>query len=536
MKLRYMFVFIFILIAIVPTTLFWMWPYSKALESEINDVKDRHLVIAKNLSTAFERYYQDVTNVFSIIDIESEEKLQSKEFDKLLTSFEFNMIAVVDHDGNTISCLFTNRLQCPQIISHDILRLAKNTVAENGVRVSTVTEDSGLSSGPILLVVKKKEDKLLLAYLSTKYIVAMGKRVAFGEKGHAAIVDQEGNVLAHPLDSWIAERKNIAKISAVQKMMDGKTGVELFYSPALKGDMIAGYTTVANAKWGVMVPQPILELKNKAKSIDETAIYVMLLGLSLALIITIPVSFILVKPLEQLINTIRLIEQGHTKTTFNVETSSAMPIEIRELKNSFFRMMNNIEIKENEISKLAYFDSHTDLPNRNYFHYLSERALSEMTESKSNGALVFIDFDDFKLVNDNYGHKLGDDLLFLFAKRLTDYFSITSTNGDLLPYFNELTDIIPARLGGDEFVILFKNISSINEVEVKIQGLFSKVFSTYHCDSNIELNLTGSAGIAVFSADGTKYEEMMKAADMAMYEAKKKGKNRIHLSLMPSFA
>lgn len=530
MKLRYMFVFIFILIAIVPTTLFWMWPYSKALESEISDVKDRHLVIAKNLSTAFERYYQDVTNVFSTIDPSSTEQFHSQDFRKLLTSFEFNMVAVVEPGGKIDTCLFHSASDCPNVISRDILQLAHNTVTAQGVKVSTVTEDASMATGPILLVVRALEDKLLLAYLSTDYIVAMGKRVAFGEKGHAAIIDQEGNLLAHPLDSWVQERKNIAKISVAEKMLQGKTGVELFYSPALKGDMIAGYTSVTNAKWGVMVPQPVSELQNKAQRIDEMAAYVMLLGLGLAILLSIPVSFILVNPLEQLINAIKRIEKGESKTALNVEISSASPIEIRALKHSFISMMNNIEVKENQISKLAYFDSHTELLNRNYFHHLSLRVLSEMAQSKSKGALVFIDFDDFKLVNDNYGHKVGDDLLFSFSQRLVNYFSIESKENDLLAYFNTLPDIIPARLGGDEFVILIKNIDGVKEIEEMIHGLFHQVFTTYRCDGNIEIHLTGSAGIALFSGENTQFETLMKTADMAMYEAKAKGKNRIHVA------
>jgi diguanylate cyclase (GGDEF)-like protein len=293
--------------------------------------------------------------------------------------------------------------------------------------------------------------------------------------------------------------------------------------------MIAGYTSVANAKWGVMVPQPVSELQNKAQRIDEMAAYVMLLGLGLAILLSIPVSFILVNPLEQLNNAIRRIERGDSKNALNVEMSRATPIEIQALKHSFITMMNNVELKESQISNLAYFDSHTKLPNRNYFNHLSLRVLSEMAPSKSQGALVFIDFDDFKLVNDNYGHQVGDDLLFSFAKRLVDYFSIESHSHDLLPYFNTLPEVIPARLGGDEFVILIRNVNSINEIELMIQGLFKQVFSTYHCAGHIEINLTGSAGITLFSADGTQFETLMQSADMAMYEAKSKGKNRIHV-------
>ncbi len=524
-----MFVFIFILMAVVPTSLFWMWPYSKALEAEINDVKDRHLVIAKNLSTGFERYYQDVTNTFSIIEIQSNEKIESKEFKELLLSLEFHVVAVVD-DKNTVTCLFNDGMDCPEIIPQNIIELANQTALTEGVSMSTVTEDTNTKIGPILLVVKKKADQLLIGYLSTRYIVAMGKKVAFGEKGHAAIVDQAGNVLAHPLDSWIKERKDMSQISSVQKMLAGKTGVELFYSPALKGDMIAGYTTVANAKWGVMVPQPISELEDKAQSIDRTAIYVMLLGVGLALIITIPVSLILIKPLEQLIHTIKMVESGGLKGALGMKTTNVLPVELKELKSSFFNMMHNLDIKEKEISRLAYFDSQTELPNRNYFHQLSEHALVNMKESNSKGAFVFIDFDDFKLVNDSYGHKVGDELLFLFAKRLSAYFSIEVKEGDEQYHFDKLPDVIPARLGGDEFVILMQNILSIKDVEMKVQGLFNAVFSTYEMKSGVELNLTGSAGISIFGPNYTKLEDIMKSADMAMYEAKALGKNRLHFS------
>ncbi|MBT8408862.1 MAG: sensor domain-containing phosphodiesterase, partial [Alphaproteobacteria bacterium] len=83
-------------------------------------------------------------------------------------------------------------------------------------------------------------------------------------RGHAAIVDHMGNVLSHPLPSWVAERRNIAKVSAVQRMMQGETGVETFFSPALKGDMIAGFTSVEPVGWGVMIPQPVDELLAKA--------------------------------------------------------------------------------------------------------------------------------------------------------------------------------------------------------------------------------------------------------------------------------
>jgi len=72
-----------------------------------------------------------------------------------------------------------------------------------------------------------------------------------------SIVDHKGNVLAHPVPSWMASARNMAKISAVCRIMNGETGIERFYSPALRGDMIAGLPSVSGPGWGVMIPQPV---------------------------------------------------------------------------------------------------------------------------------------------------------------------------------------------------------------------------------------------------------------------------------------
>lgn len=530
MKLRLLFIITFCLIVIVPMTLFWSWPFSKALESELEGVNQKHLVIAKNLSATFERYYQDVTGIFAIIDPLSEEQLKPVAFRSLLENFKFIKIMVVDNNGHVKTCLFSTQGNCLKNINDDILNLANITASGQVVQLSTVTEDNAIKSGPIFLVVKKHNNDILLGYLSTEYIVKMGEKVAFGEKGHAAIVDQAGNVLAHPLEAWIKERKNISKISSVQKMLEGKTGVEKFYSPALKGDMIAGYTSVPKALWGVMVPQPIKELEDKAQNIDETAVFVMLLGLGLALLITIPISFVVITPLENLSNTIKLIERGDAKVDFQGNSSKIIPSEIRDLKQSFSNMMGRIEKNQNEITQLAYLDSNTGLPNRNYFYMLSKKVLKKMSNGNSKGALVFIDFDDFKLVNDTYGHRVGDELLFQFGKRISAFFLLGNEETKLDFFSDSLPEIIPARLGGDEFVILLSNVEDENEVKLRIEELFKVVFSEYILYDEITLMLTGSAGVALFPDYGKTSDELMKLADIAMYEAKKSGKNTIMFS------
>ena len=527
MNIRGLLIITFCLMVIIPMTIFWAWPYSKALDLEIKEVNEKHLVIAKNLSTAFERYYQDVLGVFSILETGSQKQVNSPEFNALLNSFQFLEVAAITQNGELKTCIFSRHEQCQPVTDNAILLLAKQTLEEEQIRISTVTEAMNIDDSPLMLVVKKLGNQILLGYLSTEYIIKMGKRVAFGEKGHAAIVDQAGQALAHPLASWVETRKDMSKISAVQKMLAGKTGVEKFYSPALKGDMIAGYTNVPGAGWGVMVPQPIKELEGTAVEIDKAALMVMLIGIALACLFAIPVSLLIIKPLENLSRTINSIKSGESQVNLQFTFSRAVPKEISELKTQFAHMMETIEAKENVIAKLAYFDSHTGLPNRNYFHRLSNKALAKMITLNQKGALVFIDFDGFKEVNDTYGHKVGDELLYLFGQRLTSFFQLNNLSKSELAFYDALPEIMPARLGGDEFVILLQDIKDKQEVASIIEDLLGTVFAEYKMNQQLNLKVTGSAGIALFPEDGKEYDQLMRAADLAMYDAKSAGKNTL---------
>ncbi|WP_413700280.1 diguanylate cyclase domain-containing protein [Psychromonas sp. KJ10-10] len=530
MQLRHLFVITFCVLVIVPMTLFWVWPYSKALESEIEGVNQKHLLIAKNLSATFELYYKNVTDIFSIIPEQSDEQLKSKQFQQLLNSYKFTQIMLIDENGNVNSCLFSHKGTCLKKINEDILTLTKQTLADTEIKISTVTEDKTINSGSIFLVVEKRNSDVLLGYLSTEYLVKMGKQVAFGQKGYAVIVDQDGNVLTHPLESWVKERQNISKISPVLKMLEGKSGIEQFYSPALQRDMIAGYTRVANAQWGVMVSQPLKELEDRAQKIDTTASLLMLLGLGLALLVSIPVSFILIKPLDNLLKANRLIEQGGTNVSIQQNLSKIIPLEIRELTQSFSNIVQRIEKNKEDITQLAFFDSNTGLPNRKYFYVLANKALEKMIKRNQKGALVIIDFDGFKSINDIYGHRAGDELLLQFGQRVSAFFSLSDEETSSLLFCGPLPKIIPARLGGDEFVILLQNIEDKNEAIKEIETLFNAVFSTYILYGELTLNLTGSAGIALFPEHGESYNELMKLADSAMSEAKTVGNNTIRFS------
>lgn len=172
---------------------------------------------------------------------------------------------------------------------------------------------------------------------------------------------------------------------------------------------------------------------------------------------------------------------------------------------------NNAHI--NTIEQLAYYDHLTGLPNRLLFSDKLEQAILKTKNTDKILAVLFLDLDDFKMINDTMGHDLGDQLLIDLAKRLLDV---------LYP-----TDMV-SRFGGDEFIVLANNLTNPDEVKLiaeRILGVFEKPFKL----NNLEIHVTASIGIALYPIDGEDKEILIKNADLAMYKAKSKGRNQYEI-------
>ncbi len=162
---------------------------------------------------------------------------------------------------------------------------------------------------------------------------------------------------------------------------------------------------------------------------------------------------------------------------------------------------------EERIRQLAFYDTLTGLPNRSTLHELLEQALAVASRNLNSGAVLFIDLDRFKNVNDTLGHGAGDELIRSVALRL---------KACLRP-----SDVI-ARLGGDEFVVALTNIARPDDAALvanKILGAFSAPFFI----NGHELAVSASMGISVYPADGKTVEDLIKNADVAMFRAKDRG-------------
>jgi len=164
---------------------------------------------------------------------------------------------------------------------------------------------------------------------------------------------------------------------------------------------------------------------------------------------------------------------------------------------------------ETELRKLGYYDSLTGLANRLLFRERLEHAIGSTARVKKQHALLFVDLDQFKNVNDSLGHDIGDELLVQVGRRLSN---------------NTRRENTVARLGGDEFAILLEDIHAPYVAAKVAEQLLLELGKTVQIQG-LNLAVTPSIGIAMYPQDGETISDLLKSADTAMYHAKDQGRN-----------
>lgn len=190
---------------------------------------------------------------------------------------------------------------------------------------------------------------------------------------------------------------------------------------------------------------------------------------------------------------------------------------LQELVDSFNvmrkRIFNDIKEQEkmtNELCHMANHDHLTQLPNRNLFSDRIEQMVQFSQRNNQEFAILFVDLDDFKNINDTLGHDIGDEVL----KQVADRLKLVTRKSDTI-----------ARIGGDEFIIILSNIENLKIVERVANKITQVLGSGYHLNGK-QYYISPSIGISLFPKHGTTADEIVKCADQAMYMAKKQGKNK----------
>lgn len=198
-----------------------------------------------------------------------------------------------------------------------------------------------------------------------------------------------------------------------------------------------------------------------------------------------------------------------------------MLLSISAVSNSFgevthyvgiFSDITEMKNTEQKLESLAYYDPLTKLPNRALFRVLLRKEIENSARAREKLAVMYLDLDRFKYVNDTYGHSVGDLLLVEVANRLSNGVRKADT---------------VARLGGDEFVILLRQLDRPESAAKVAEQLIERITRAIRLQEK-EVFVGASIGISVYPDDGDDIETLMKNADMAMYRVKENGRNHYH--------
>lgn len=231
---------------------------------------------------------------------------------------------------------------------------------------------------------------------------------------------------------------------------------------------------------------------------------VFLISLILACLLNSRSQKKLAAPIQDLIN---LVDYVAKNKRYHKRLNTVRNDEIGDLISGVNAMLNTIETHEMQLTNHANYDELTQLPNRHLFIERLTHAINTAKRSQTSLVVLFLDLDQFKVINDSLGHTIGDELLVQVAAKLTN----TLRNSDSI-----------SRWGGDEFLILLESIEHTDDIESVVNNII-KELSQPTIIAGHPLQVSTSVGIARFPQDGEDSLSLLKHADLSMFHAKAKG-------------
>jgi signal transduction histidine kinase/CheY-like chemotaxis protein len=342
LRLHHLLFIAFTIIAGVPIAVLAWWEGNTSFQNELDSVRERHLLVARNLTSTMSRYVRDVEAVFGLAFESGALSHPVAGLTDLLMSLNVIHVCLLAPDGTLeaeIKGLSSDPIgNLPPSLLTDLRVLAAG--AHGQIAISNLYHDpSGL---PVFYLVKQfPAGRLGLGVVTTNYLVSLQQAIAFGDHGHAVMVDAKGQVIAHPFKDWVAASRDISGVPVVAAMMRGETGVGQFYSPAFNGSMIAGYAVVPETGWGVMVPQPIGELHRRADQVNEMATVIALVSFGGAAAMAWLLALYLARPVRSVAATAEAVLDDNDEVAVP-EFHGLVPYEIRRLGDAFNTMLDGL--------------------------------------------------------------------------------------------------------------------------------------------------------------------------------------------------
>ncbi|TCJ89124.1 sensor domain-containing diguanylate cyclase [Cocleimonas flava] len=527
-------------------------------DSAQNELKEKHLLIAKNMTLPVSQYfssYQKNLNTFvnstnlSTKNINGIKALTDKYVNTLDNFVAISFLSI--EDGSSVVSVKDEY----KIRSTGSLNSFPYHQTENKYRkydtVNSISSvlNSSVSNKPVVLmkhhIIGKDLNKIgtIFVELDLAPVREMCNKIQFGEKGHCVIVDQLGQVVAHPSKELEQQIRDISSIGIMDKMKDSMNGLWTFHSPYLNEDVVVGYSTIEKLGWGVMILQPESELVSPFKEVINTVLTWLAVGIIISLLVAYILAQQITKPLNSLV--VKSKEIGTRSDNFNLgKIPKNSPIEVSELWNALSALVSRLHKSNREVRKLNYSlskdiekataklratnrylykmssnDHLTKIANRRFFEDSVNKIIAR--KGKENVGIIVIDVDKFKFINDEYGHEAGD----LALKHIATIMKESTRSKD-----------IPARLGGDEFVVYINNCT--DDVMLKIaENLRKNVQDQPILWEGTSIPLSLSVGTVNCPAMVAKsLDQLLKFADEAMYESKEAGRNHVSSYVFPGNA
>lgn len=355
----------------------------------------------------------------------------------------------------------------------------------------------------------------LVLTIGLKELVSHISSDVIGHSGYMLVTDKRGNIVIRPesLDVEKTALRDIVEATAERSYQDKPVKAVFNGRPFY----ITGIPLLENLHLLAVLPeQEITEISNRL------ALSVMAIML-VSILITAGVLFLVLQrlvigPIQRLGVLSAQIGRGK----LDIQSGLTSNDEIGILATAFETMAGSLRKSDEQIRYVAYHDTLTGLPNRAMFQEYLNHVIAHARREQKQFALLFLDVDDFKRINDTLGHETGDRLL----QEVTDRLSNCLRDTDYVARMGgfDAPDEFFARLGGDEFIILLPDISDQHVPGALAQRLIEALSQPFFM-SDHEFCISASIGITLYPADGVQGDELVKNADVAMYHAKELGKN-----------
>ena len=538
-----------VLVAVLPISVLGYYIYHSAWQNSWREIREKHQLLAQNLAVPLSIYVKDhrsmlamTAHMISLMAHHSKSEPAGLLHEGLSAMNGFKSLIQLDMHGHVVAYLedkhtLKNTRALEKFAQEECYlqtrRSGKWTLSK--VKRNPLTGEPTIFMAQPIMNKQNKMTGVVMGELSIDYIEAIRARVRFGKKGHSAIVDATGHVIAHPNKVWMKEIRDLSSWPIVKDMMAGKTGVTTFYSPFIKANMVAGYASVPGIGWGIMVPQPESEVAAQVNELMRSHLIWATIGVLLAITLAVWLARWITRPLHSLASASReLMKDGSIGNLPEIRSNS--PKEIRDLSAVLRSLIAGLQRSRDEVTELnaslqnrvdeatkqlrdsneklellARRDSLTDLANRRYFENSLSQALSRRSGDIGQVCVMLVDIDHFKQINDAYGHAAGDSVLNHIARVLER----GMRSGDLV-----------ARYGGDEFVAYMR---CSNDVGMQRAREIREAIDNYAIPCNDKnIHITVSIGLYCQVLEpGLDVNKLLSNADDAMYRAKKQGRNRV---------